>query len=468
MQISAYESTTTNSGGNYPAYQSAILAKQARRSTANPYTVVRATVHVLGVEITAIVDSGSSNTVMSFATAQKLQMGKHIQNMDTIFWDASGAAAPPVGVVKQVPVQLDKVTMPTDLVISGATNYEILLGSDFMAAVGACINYSTKALEYQIDGATRGSVPIHFGGPDPLPGASVNMYLAINDLLSGTAVDDYTVSSSDPSEMTTAAYDYQVSWYYPDSASDSESDYGEYNAFLYGDSYGNEHYDIPASMPIPEIDEDYLYSRPLYVATPVMVECYAFGSFGSFGSFNSALGATSTGLNSYGNRDSRSPLAYQSWRSTVYRPYRATNRAARGLTRLQRGFSCFGPPDPEPSTPRAAARTTNYFETISRSPFNVELTTNSDDDMPSLASSDSDDDWSDESPGDAYIETDTSDTVPGLSNASLPTIIRDATEESPVDPGTEDPLLTSSSCTSSENYTSRDIHILTRFVCVIT
>ncbi len=96
MQISALG--TAMPSGTHIA-PTVLSAKKTRPSKGpfSPYSVVRAQVSILGVDITGIVDSGASNTVMSYHTAQKLQLGKHIKEVDMPFWNADGAQSVPVG-----------------------------------------------------------------------------------------------------------------------------------------------------------------------------------------------------------------------------------------------------------------------------------------------------------------------------------------------------------------------------------
>jgi hypothetical protein len=54
------------------------ISQPASSLPPNPYTVVRTTVSVLGWEMTGIIDSGASNTVMSYGTASKLQLAERI------------------------------------------------------------------------------------------------------------------------------------------------------------------------------------------------------------------------------------------------------------------------------------------------------------------------------------------------------------------------------------------------------
>ncbi len=83
-----------------------------------------------------IIDSGASNTVMSYSTAQELQLSKHIRPVEMPFWNADGQQSVPVGLVRRVPLQVGAATLPLDIFVPRASNYEFLIGNDALAPPG--------------------------------------------------------------------------------------------------------------------------------------------------------------------------------------------------------------------------------------------------------------------------------------------------------------------------------------------
>jgi hypothetical protein len=69
--------------------------------------------------LVGIIDSGASNTVMSYSTtAQELQLSKHIRPVEMPFWNADGQQSVPVGLVRRVPLQVGAATLPLDIFVT--------------------------------------------------------------------------------------------------------------------------------------------------------------------------------------------------------------------------------------------------------------------------------------------------------------------------------------------------------------
>jgi hypothetical protein len=195
MQISTMGAAKSVTPQNTAVPGAFNLDRRGRNSS--PYSVVRANVNILDMDIVGIIDSGASNTVMSYATAQKLQLGRHIEEVDMPFWNADGHKSVPVGIVRNLRVCLGKATLPLDVFITKATNYDILLGNDFLGPLGANIDYNHGKLEYQIDPNTRGSVSISYGGP---PAMDSEMAVRFFDSATSSSLDGYDDEHSFPVE----------------------------------------------------------------------------------------------------------------------------------------------------------------------------------------------------------------------------------------------------------------------------
>ena len=125
-------------------------------------SVVKAPVRVASAEISAIVDSGASHTMMSDVLARKLQLYKNIIPTQAKFYTSSGRLEKPVGRLVDVPVTVGGLTLPVDVYVSSAHTYSLLLGNNFLAAAEAQIHFGTKELVYRKDLNSFEAIPISF------------------------------------------------------------------------------------------------------------------------------------------------------------------------------------------------------------------------------------------------------------------------------------------------------------------
>ena len=125
-------------------------------------SVVKACVHVNGAEVTAIVDSGASHTMISDIMARKLQLYKHIQPTAAKFYTSSGKLEKPIGKLVDVPITIGDLTLPVDVYVSSARSYSLLLGNNFLAAAEAQIHFGSKELVYRKDLEHFEAIPIEY------------------------------------------------------------------------------------------------------------------------------------------------------------------------------------------------------------------------------------------------------------------------------------------------------------------
>ena len=125
-------------------------------------SVVKANVSIAGTEISAIIDSGASHTMMSDVMARKLQLYRSIQPTKAKFYTSSGKLENPVGRLVDVSISVGNLTLPVDIYVSPARTYNLLLGNNFLAAAEAEINFGTKLLIYRRDLDTYEAVPLDF------------------------------------------------------------------------------------------------------------------------------------------------------------------------------------------------------------------------------------------------------------------------------------------------------------------
>jgi hypothetical protein len=114
------------------------------------------------IHMEAVVDSGASNSVISVDAVRKLDRLDHIGNTAATFVTADGARGKARGLLKGLWVATDDLALSVDAYISGARNYTILLGTDFLGPIKATLCYDTTRLLYTNDSGERSSIPIIF------------------------------------------------------------------------------------------------------------------------------------------------------------------------------------------------------------------------------------------------------------------------------------------------------------------
>ena len=109
-------------------------------------SVVKATVRFCGTPFDAVIDSGASHSMMSETQARKLQLFKSVQPTTTRFYTSSGKLEHAMGILVDVPITIGSFTMPTDVYVSHADSYNLLIGNNFLAAAEASIQYGNREL----------------------------------------------------------------------------------------------------------------------------------------------------------------------------------------------------------------------------------------------------------------------------------------------------------------------------------
>ncbi|KXZ41351.1 hypothetical protein GPECTOR_528g523 [Gonium pectorale] len=141
-----------------PAYQMVPIA-------APKFQVTRASVLVANAvgdfePVQAVVDSGASHSVISRMTLRKLGLLDSIETTSVTFLNADGRRAPAAGVVRGLLVSTGDMAIMMDVYVSNATNYGILLGTDFMHPIGADLDFKRHLLKYDNDENGRGCIAI--------------------------------------------------------------------------------------------------------------------------------------------------------------------------------------------------------------------------------------------------------------------------------------------------------------------
>ncbi len=164
----AYPGFDANASQVYEYQQNAASVARLPAESSVVYSVVHTEVNVLGVPVTAIVDSGASNTCMSHAVARELKLLDRVQPTTASFTTADGTNSRPLGVLPRLHVSVGKLTLHLDVFVTPANSYSMLLASDWLVNAEATLIYKSKRLYYRVNLNDHDYVPIEIESGVPL------------------------------------------------------------------------------------------------------------------------------------------------------------------------------------------------------------------------------------------------------------------------------------------------------------
>ncbi|CAI7820602.1 unnamed protein product [Closterium sp. NIES-54] len=127
------------------------------------FQVPQCDVHLGKHRLTAIVDSGASQTALSHVIARKLGLLPYLQDTTIEYTTSSGETSKSWGILPDVPVRVGKLTLPIDIAVTGANTYDMLLGQDWIYSANADILTSKGQIVYRVNTKETDSVPITTG-----------------------------------------------------------------------------------------------------------------------------------------------------------------------------------------------------------------------------------------------------------------------------------------------------------------
>jgi transposase InsO family protein len=133
----------------------------------NPVSTTVATVPIILNSMVfedGVIDTGATNTMISQTTARQLDLLDSIEPCRVKFTCADGKAAAPWGLVRRVNVGVEGLSIPLDVYVSGATTYDVLLGTDWLTQARAEISFDTSEMSFRIDNLMIGKIPIMVTG----------------------------------------------------------------------------------------------------------------------------------------------------------------------------------------------------------------------------------------------------------------------------------------------------------------
>ena len=126
-----------------------------------PVSVVRVRASVNGVPVPdAIVDTGSTSTVMSTHLYRRMGSMDDLLRPQSSFLTSSGALATPVGFAPQCLVGIGELELPVDIQVTQAKNYSLLVGMDWLVMAEAEISITGACMFLTLDRDKRIEVPI--------------------------------------------------------------------------------------------------------------------------------------------------------------------------------------------------------------------------------------------------------------------------------------------------------------------
>jgi hypothetical protein len=126
------------------------------------YTMARCKVDIFNQPVEAILDSGASATLMGQMLASKHDLLDMLQPPTCSFRTSSGDRDVPLGILPKFPIRIGETDITLDVHVVRASNYDLLLGSDFFHQVGATMNYVDRSMRYRLDQNHYDSIPIAF------------------------------------------------------------------------------------------------------------------------------------------------------------------------------------------------------------------------------------------------------------------------------------------------------------------
>ena len=123
---------------------SAYLYEEAKKTDLLPtsYTTpVKCNICLRNRPYQAIIDSGAAISMIAHQTVKELDL-KIEQASTSLIVTATSTSVCPLGIIKDLPVEIEGVTIPITVEVVPATSYSLLLGNDWSKKVGANYNWN--------------------------------------------------------------------------------------------------------------------------------------------------------------------------------------------------------------------------------------------------------------------------------------------------------------------------------------
>ena len=130
-------------------------------------TPVKCNIRIRNRPYQAIIDSGAAISMISYQVVKEL--GLKIEAPSTsLIVSATGPSTRPLGIIKDLPVNIEGIIIPIDVEVMSATSYSLLLGNDWSQKVDATYSWKNKAYTIRWN-KKKIHVPTTYEQNQPLP-----------------------------------------------------------------------------------------------------------------------------------------------------------------------------------------------------------------------------------------------------------------------------------------------------------
>jgi hypothetical protein len=157
-----YLTTARPSVTPVPAANPSNHAASDSQALLSEYTVARAPVEILDTPFEGFIDTRCSHTLASQLVVERLSLMDKMLPPRCSFRTSAGTKETPLGLLPRVPIRIGELEVVLDIHIVKATNYDILLGNDFLHLIYATIKYNKRILQFRLDHQHVASVHISF------------------------------------------------------------------------------------------------------------------------------------------------------------------------------------------------------------------------------------------------------------------------------------------------------------------
>src|SRR5439155_9979650 len=99
--------------------------------TATYTTPVKYNIKIRNRPYQAIINSGASISMISYEIIKNL--GLKIDTFSTsLIVSATGPSVQPLGIIRDLPIEIEGITIPIDIEVIDSTSYSLLLGNDWL------------------------------------------------------------------------------------------------------------------------------------------------------------------------------------------------------------------------------------------------------------------------------------------------------------------------------------------------
>ena len=146
------------------------FAEPSHNNLAQPSThttPVKCNIKIKDKPYQAIIDSGASISMISYQIVKELGL-KIDTCSSSLILSATGPSIRPLGIIKNLPIEIEGITIPLDVEVMDATSYSLLLGNDWSQKVEATYNWKNGAYTLRWNNK-KIYVPTTYEQSQPLP-----------------------------------------------------------------------------------------------------------------------------------------------------------------------------------------------------------------------------------------------------------------------------------------------------------